>query len=209
MKHSKHPEITFPNDAITYITPTWDEMDQLTFLIAKEILNNELTFDRIITLSKGGWPMARSLIDFLDGKEVASIGLKSYTGIQEKAKIPTIYQDLPVDISGENLLLFDDVADTGDTLEFIYQYLLDKGAKSVTIACLYYKPHSSVKPDYFGAETTAWIIFPYEFKEMMNVLLSKWEDEGLSRQEILARFEKLNFPKYLVEYFYGGEDSEI
>ena len=76
-------------------------------------------FDRIISLAKVGWQMARMLADFLDIKEASSIGTRLYTGIGKRSGQVEIYQDLH-DIVGENVLLLDDVSDTGKTLQFVH-----------------------------------------------------------------------------------------
>lgn len=194
---------TFSNDPIAYLAPSWDDMDRLAFLISKKIIEDGLEFDRIVTMAKGGWPMARPLVDYVQAKEVASIGLKLYKGINERELEPEVYQDLNADVSGETILLFDDVADTGETLAFVKQYLQEKGAKKIITATLFYKPHSSIKPDYYGMETIAWIIFPYELRETMDVLVDKWESEGLGETQVVDRFVELGFKKKMVEYFYS------
>lgn len=194
---------TFSNDPIAYLAPSWDDMDRLAFSISKKIIEDGLEFDRIVTMAKGGWPMARPLVDYVQAKEVASIGLKLYKGINERELEPEVYQDLNADVSGETILLFDDVADTGETLAFVKQYLQEKGAKKIITATLFYKPHSSIKPDYYGMETIAWIIFPYELRETMDVLVDKWESEGLGETQVIDRFVELGFKKKMVEYFYS------
>ncbi len=193
----------FSNDPIQYVAPSWDDMDHLVFSISKKIIEDGIQFDRIVTMAKGGWPMARPLVDYIQANEVASIGIKLYKGIESRQAEPEVYQDIPVDIVGETILLFDDVADTGETLEFVKKYLEGRGVKKIYTATLFYKPHSSIKPDYFGAETIAWIIFPYELRETMDVLVDKWESEGLNEATIVDRFETLGFKRKMIEYFYS------
>ncbi|MBP7842762.1 phosphoribosyltransferase [Candidatus Woesebacteria bacterium] len=193
----------FSNDPIQYLAPSWDDMDHLVFSISRKIIEDGLQFDRIVTMAKGGWPMARPLVDYIQANEVASIGIKLYKGIESRQAEPEVYQDIPVDIVGETILLFDDVADTGETLEFVKKYLEGRGVKKIYTATLFYKPHSSITPDYFGAETIAWIIFPYELRETMDVLVDKWESEGLNEATIVDRFETLGFKRKMIEYFYS------
>lgn len=194
----------FSNDPIQYLAPTWDAMDSLAFLISKRIIEDDLKFDRIVTLAKGGWPMARPIIDYVQAKEVASIGIKLYKGINNRENKPDIYQDIPVDVTGETILIFDDVADTGESLKYVKEYLEGRGAKKIYTATLFYKPHSAITPDYYGEETVAWIIFPYELRETMDLLVDKWESEGLDETKIVSRFVKLGFKQEMVEYFYSN-----
>lgn len=194
-------QIQFPGEDITYITPTWDQMNQLAFLIAKDILQTGKKIDRIVTLAKGGWPMTRSMVDFLQVRKVASIGVKFYKGINERLEEPRIYQQLPVPIGEETVLLFDDVADTGESLKFVKKHLESLGVKEVITATLFYKPHSSVKPDYFGHETTGWIIFPYDAVEAIYMFKDQWQEKGFSEKEIVERFMQLGARKEWLELY--------
>ena len=135
----KFKVIKFPGEKTTFIAPTWDEMNQLAFEVSQKIIKDKKKFDRIVTLAKGGWPMTRSMVDFLSVDKVASIGVKFYGGINQKLTRPQIYQDLPEPIKGERILLFDDVADSGGSLEFVQQRLLKFHPKSITTATLLYK----------------------------------------------------------------------
>lgn len=197
----KFPVTQFDQDGTTFITPTWEELNQLAFTVAQKILADGAQFDRIVTLAKGGWPMTRSLVDFLNVREVASIGIKFYAGINKRMSRPEIYQDLPVIVKGESVLLFDDVADSGESLEFTRQYLLEQGVTAVKCATLFYKPHSTLKPDYFADETTAWIIFPYETLESMKLLEGTWLKQGLKKATIIDRFIKLGIKDRYINHY--------
>lgn len=200
--------IQFPEESTKFTTPTWDEMQAIAFELSTTILSAgygsspDKKIDRLVTLAKGGWPMTRSLVDFLQIDHVASIGVKFYSGINQKLSQPEIYQEIPVSVEGETVLLFDDVADTGESLEFVYQYLLEKKVKKVITATLFYKPHSKFLPDYYGAETKDWIIFPHDIVETINLLVDKWVKNGLSHDEITARFEKLGFKPEIISYYF-------
>ena len=192
----------FPGDDTDYVAPSWFELQQLSFDIAKQIRASGKTIDRIITLARGGWPMTRCLIDFLDIQGVASIGVKFYSGINQRLEKPHIYQDLPVSVVDERVLLFDDVADTGTSLKFTRQYLLEfRGVKEVTTATLLTKPQSVIQPDFFGAETTAWIIFPYDVADMVFLLTERWKTQGVSKDDMPHRFAELGFDSEWIEYF--------
>lgn len=202
----KFKVIKFPGEKTTYIAPTWNEMNQLAFAISQKIIAEEKKFDRIATLAKGGWPMTRSMVDFLSIEKVVSFGVKFYQQINRRLDKPYIYQDIPERISGENVLLFDDVADTGKSLDFARDYLINHGAKSVIMATLFYKPHSTVKPDYYAAETKAWIIFPYEAVDAIRVLSHKWLGQGYQAKEIARRLVRLGInPAYAKLIPKGGE----
>lgn len=196
--------INFPGEKINYLTPTWDEINDLTFKIARQMLAAGKKFDRIVTLAKGGWPMTRSLVDFLSADKVVSLGIKFYSGINQRFSEPKIYQDFPIKLTGEKILLFDDVTDTGNSFQFTQTHLQKNNVQSITTASLFYKPHSVFKPDYYGFETSAWIIFPYEVVEAMIFLADKWTKQGLTPATIKARFLRFGFPEKIIQ-FYGRQ----
>lgn len=191
----------FPGDSTKYLAPSWNDLTQLLFVIATQILAKQLQFDRIITLTKGGWPMSRTLVDFLAIESVATIGIKFYTGIDERIEKPIIYQDLPISVAGERVLLFDDVADTGKSLRFAAEYLQTKQVASLTTATVFYKPHSVIKPDFYAAESSEWIVFPYELVETLQILSKRWRQSGVRDDEVIQRFVALGFLSEHVEAF--------
>ena len=64
-------EIKFTGDKAKYITPSWDQLDELTLHLAKQIKDSGIKFDLIIALAKGAWPMSRSFFDYTGIKELA------------------------------------------------------------------------------------------------------------------------------------------
>jgi hypoxanthine phosphoribosyltransferase len=187
--------VAFGTDHQQYIAPTWDDLDRLTVAVARQITATEPAFDLIVALAKGAWPMSRSLVDYTQIAELASLGVKFYSGINERLAEPSIYQTLPTSVKGKRILLFDDVADTGESLLFVKDYLLAQGASSVSTATLFFKPWSKCEPDFYGDTSEAWIIFPFEKREMHELLSSKWREQGVGEQEIEERVQQLNIEK--------------
>jgi len=192
-------EISFKGDKARYITPSWDQLDSLTLQVAKQVKEAHVRFDLVVALAKGAWPMSRSFVGYSGVKELASLGVKFYKGVDNRLNKPEIYQELPasVEIKGKDILIFDDVADTGESLVFTKNYLLSKGAKSVKTAAILLKPWSVLIPDFYGAATEAWIIFPCERKEMIDLLGKNWREQGRNEKDILNRFQKLGFMEVL------------
>lgn len=195
--------ISFPNNSISYLTPSWADLDRVCLQLAEHIRSSGKQFDRLITLAKGGWPMSRSLVDFLQIPEVASIGIKFYAGINQTMESPVIYQDLPIVVKGERVLLFDDVADSGKSLVFTKEHLLNQGVTTVSTATLYYKPVSVLKPDFFGEETTSWIIFPFEIMESLDQVARDWQKNGkVADEELKIGFQKLGLGVEQIDYYF-------
>ncbi len=87
--------------------------------------------------------------------EVEFIGLSSYKNATKSSGVVQITRDLQRDISGRDIIVVEDILDSGNTLYFLTEYLKTKGASSVTIATLLDKPARREKPiaaDYAGFE---------------------------------------------------------
>ena len=87
--------------------------------------------------------------------EVDFLWLESYEGTKSKGKI-SVRQEVNVDLKGKNVLILDDILDTGLTLKYTRKYLLRRGAKSVRSAVLLRKDRKSV--DLNLAEAVGFVI---------------------------------------------------
>lgn len=191
------------NTDLTYDAPSWEHIETLTVKLFQKLKENSFHPDVIAGISRGGLVPARIISDLyltLAKKptlSVMQIGL--YAGIGKTNKEPIIYQDLPGHIHGKKVLLIDDVADSGISLEFALQYLNMKKPISVKIGTLYYKPWSKIKPDHYIEETEAWIIFPHERYEFME---EQMKSKELTLEEAHKYFvEEIHIPSYSVENF--------
>lgn len=187
-------------DGISYVSPTWNQLGEYTFRLARQIIDSGEEFDRVVALAKGGWTWARALVDYLGIDKISSVRFKSYQGIREAVE-PQIIQPLADPINGENVLLFDEVIETGETIKKASEYSRIMGVKSLKIATLCYKPHSCIIPDYFAFTTSAWVIFPHEIREFIETSAHKWQSSGVSIQEIKKRLDEIGIPDDQVEFF--------
>lgn len=86
--------------------------------------------------------------------EVSFVKLASYEGTTSTGKVEELI-GLNEDLSGRDIILVEDIVDTGNTLEKLYQMLLDKQPASIKIATLLFKPeayHKAYPIDYIGKE---------------------------------------------------------
>ena len=171
---------------------------ELSFQLSLQISEDRQLFPVMVTLAKGGLPLARILADFLQIPFIVSMGVQFYSGVDERFQMPQIYQDItPSDsIRGKKVLLFDDIADTGESLIFAKEHLNTLGAAEVVTASLFYKERSKVVPDYFGHQTTDWVVFPFEAIETVRYLSTVWDKSGVSAAEQRQRFLQLGLREH-------------
>ena len=193
-------EIIFDN--ISYVAPTWDQMGEFTFLLAKKILDSGQKFDRVVALAKGGWTWARTIVDLLEVPQLSSTRLKSYCNVNECGQVK-VTQPLSDSVDGENVLIFDDVVDSGETLIKAKEYLTLLGAKTVTTAALCYKPRSKFIPDFYAFNTTSWVVFPHEYREFITQASKQWSAKNIPQSEIKSRLLTIGVPENQIDYFLG------
>ncbi len=85
--------------------------------------------------------------------DVEFIAVSSYGSGTSSTGAVKITHDIQQDITGRNLVVIEDILDSGNTLHFLKQYFMTKGAASVSICTLMDKPSRRAKqviPDYVG-----------------------------------------------------------
>ena len=77
--------------------------------------------------------------------EVEFISVSSYKNATKSSGVVEITRDLQRDITGRDIIVVEDILDSGNTLYFLRNYLLAKGARSITVVTLLDKPSRRVK----------------------------------------------------------------
>lgn len=162
-----------------YVAPSWDQIYDLMIDLGKKVKKSGFKPDVIVGVSRGGWPPARIMSDLLNNPNVANIRAEFYQDIGVRSKRPRITQPVTAKVQDRKVLVVDDVADTGLSLQAVRDHLVKKGPKEVRLCTIFYKPHSVCIPDYYAKETTSWIIFPWERVETIR-LLSRRLHQGRS-----------------------------
>ena len=77
--------------------------------------------------------------------DIEFIAVSSYGNSTESSGRVKIVHDLQQDITGRHIVVVEDILDSGNTLAFLKEYFLTKGAASITIVTLLDKPSRRVK----------------------------------------------------------------
>lgn len=179
---------------IQYLSVSWDQYHSLTLKMAAAMLGHEKKpFDEIVAIARGGLTLGHLFSDYLQ-IPISSITLQSYTDIQQQGEVK-ITAGLSKIIKDKRILLVDDIADTGKTLVRAKAYLKEFFPSSITTATMFYKPHSSVMPEYFAQKTDKWILLPFEVTEWICTFTKKMTAEGKSKREIQQFLESLGYTK--------------
>jgi hypoxanthine phosphoribosyltransferase len=83
------------------------------------------------------------------------MAVSSYGSYTESSGVVKIIKDLDFSIENKNILIVEDIIDTGLTLKYLRENLITRGPKSIKICSLLDKPErrkADIKIDYIGFE---------------------------------------------------------
>jgi hypoxanthine phosphoribosyltransferase len=128
-----------------------DKVKELGQQITKDYEGKEVL---IVCILKGGAMFMSDL-----SKEIKLpihmdfMAVSSYGNSTSSSGVVQILKDLSADIKGKDIVIVEDIIDSGLTLKYLQNYLMQKGPNSIKICTLLDKPErrkSDVKVDYTG-----------------------------------------------------------
>jgi hypoxanthine phosphoribosyltransferase len=145
---------------------TWEIYGRAIRVLAQAVADDDFEPDIILAIARGGLFAAGSLGYALAVKNIFVMNVEFYTGVGERLDVPMVlppYIDA-IQMKDQRVLIVDDVADTGKTLEMVRAFCAPQVA-DVRCAVVFEKSISLVKCEYVWRRTDRWINFP-------------WSDEG-------------------------------
>jgi hypoxanthine phosphoribosyltransferase len=141
---------------------TWNHLGEAARHLAEAIVASGWHPDIVLAIARGGLLPGGAVAYALGVKNSCAMNVEFYTDVDQRLDVPLILPPAPelIDLGDSNMLIVDDVADTGRTLEVVQEFCVGKVAE-VRTAVLYEKPQSVVKCDYVWRQTDRWIDFPW------------------------------------------------
>lgn len=107
----------------------------------------------LVAILKGSFMFLADLCRALDpAYEIDFMSVASYRGSSSSGAVE-IRLDLQTNVEGRDVLIVEDIVDTGLTLSYLRNLLLARGAKSVRVVSLLFKPgrfQGDAAPDWVG-----------------------------------------------------------
>ena len=158
--------------------------------LAKEIAAHEYKDLLVISILKGSFIFAADLIramhDAGASPEVEFIFISSY-GTGTTSGEVRVLRDIDNDVAGRDVLLIDDILESGKTLKFTRELMVSRGARSVSIAVLldkHSKRQTEITADYVGFDCPDYFVVGYgmdvahAFRELPFVGVVKGDAEA-------------------------------
>ncbi|MFP7707667.1 phosphoribosyltransferase [Trueperella sp. LYQ141] len=158
-------------------TPSRETLDWPTFgqamrELAQTVITSGWIPDFVVAIARGGLLPAGAIAYAMGIKAIGTMNVEFYTDIAQTLPEPVLLPPL-MDVSslaGQGVLVVDDVADSGKTLQLVMDLISTRGLSldgqqcipvDARCAVIYEKSRSIIKPDYTWRHTDLWINFPW------------------------------------------------
>jgi hypoxanthine phosphoribosyltransferase len=155
--HGKNIEVLFSASAIA----------RRNLELAKEIADRHFENLLVVSVLKGSFVFAADLIramhDVGISPEVEFIFISSYGAGTASGEVKLL-RDVDNDVAGRDILVIDDILESGKTLKFIRDLMLSRGARSVSIAALldkHMRRKADIKADFVGFDCPDYFVVGY------------------------------------------------
>ncbi len=171
---------------------TYDEISKWTLDVSRQIRDSACQPTVVIGLTRGGWVPARLLCDHLHVKKLYAIKTEHWGITANQDGKALLTQELNANIENENVLIVDDITDTGESLKLATSHVAALHPKEVRTAALLHITHSKTEPDFYSVkvpeEQWTWFIFPWNLHEDLRTLLPKTLMESKAEDEVQKAF---------------------
>lgn len=141
---------------------SWAEFDRLVQSMALR-LKRGFKPDAVVGVAHGGVFVGGAIASAL-GVEFfpVRISRRSRDRGANQVKKSKLNGEMPKELKGRRVLVVDDVASSGDTLELAKALAEKVGAKAIETACLVCK-EEGYRPDYLALATEDLVVFPWDY----------------------------------------------
>ncbi len=187
-----------------YLRLSWNDIESGCKRLSLEIESRGISSYILVGVSRGGLVPLRLISDYISASQIHTMGVRFYEDIGRTGAEPVVFSPVPVDMGGKNIILVEDISDTGKSLLAAKKHLKESGANIIVVATLVKKPHTLLMPDIFDIETSSWVIFPWEVHETIGLIIRSATNRSEAEKELSrAGFEKREYLKAL-DLEFGG-----
>ncbi len=168
---------------------SWHDADRWADSLADRIRASGHNPETLVALTRGGWVPARLLADRLKLKRLVSLRAQHWGVTATPSGAAEITEGLSGPVRGQDVLIVDDITDTGESLSLALEHVQNAGARRVETATCLHITHSKFLPTYVAEEIDrddwVWVVFPWNYWEDLATLGRRAFDEVHSVPEAL------------------------
>lgn len=162
---------------------TWAEIDRWADTLTAKVRAAGRVPDVIVGLTRGGWVPARLLADRLLVKRMGALRAQHWGVTATPTGKAEITEGLTAPVADSNVLVVDDITDTGESLELAVAHVRERGPARVESAAYLHIGHSKYVPTYHAEEIPGdrwvWVVFPWTYWEDLTTLGGRaWAEAG-------------------------------
>lgn len=135
-----------------------------------------------VGILKGAFVFLSDLVRCIEGidLEIDFLGVCSYGNNTSPAGKPVITKDITIDITGRDVIVIEDIVDTGSTFQFVINHIRRKNPSSLQICALVDKRgrrKEDVEVNYIGFELESGFVIGYgmdfseKYRNIKDILL--------------------------------------
>jgi uncharacterized protein len=153
---------------------TWSDADRWAGTLSDRIRASGRLPGTIVALTRGGWVPARLVADRLGIHRLVSLRAQHWGVTARPSGKAELTEGLSGPVDGHDVLVIDDITDTGESLALATEHIRQAGARRLESAAFLHIAHSKFKPDYFAEEIErdhwVWVVFPWNYWEDVAAL---------------------------------------
>ena len=161
---------------------SWDDVDRWADRIASQVRERRSVPTTIVALTRGGWVPARLLCDRLGVRRLVSLRAQHWGVTATPTGAAELTEGLSGPVTGENVLVVDDITDTGDSLALAVAHVRAQRPAKVESAAFLHITRSKFVPTYFAEEIPrdawVWVVFPWNYWEDLAALAPRAAELG-------------------------------
>ncbi len=142
---------------------TWAEFDRSVQTLARAIHKSPFKPDAVVGVAHGGVFVGGALSSAL-GCDFFPVRISRRSRDKGSSR-PKMSGEMPRELKGRRVLVVDDVASSGDTLELASALAREVGALEVATAALVVRPEGYA-PGFGGLSTESLVVFPWDYQTL-------------------------------------------
>ncbi|MGV3625285.1 MAG: phosphoribosyltransferase [Archangium sp.] len=157
------PAKDFSNRRQTIRELTWGDFDRQVQLLARAA-NLKFKPEAVIGLVHGGVFVGGAIASAL---KVEFFPVRVTERSRDSKRNEQARDDVPAELAGKRVLIVDDVASSGDTIEFAMRLARNAGVKASKSAALIARP-GKFEADFAAITSDDFFVFPWDYNEVVD-----------------------------------------